>query len=208
MAEKEATPARKRGRGANPEETRQQLTDAAFLSLREDGFRGTTARAIATRASCNQAAIYYHFGGIDELLLAALEASSALRLERYRSSLEGITELPKLVDALRELYSEDSVSGHLAVLGELLGGVTANPDLREGLEASISPWLAYVEEKIGEVANTQPFGALVPVRDVADLVFSLIVGLEVRNKLDGDTKRADRLFDLAALGAAFSDLTS
>src|SRR5438093_1369574 len=57
-----------------PEETRAALVAAALETLKTEGFRGTTARAIAGRAGVNQALVFYHFGGVDELLLAALVA--------------------------------------------------------------------------------------------------------------------------------------
>ncbi len=188
-------------RKRSPAETRTQLVDAAFESLRVEGFRGTTARSIASRADCNQAAIYYHFGGIEDLLLQALLESSERRLERYRSDIDGSADLPALVAKLETLYGEDRESGHLAVMTELVGGITANPDLREGIEESTRAWLEFVEEQIRLAADRLPLGSLLPASDLADLIFSLVIGLELRNKIDGSTDRSDRLFRLAQLGA-------
>lgn len=196
---------RKRGRGADPAETRKLLTDAAFASLREDGFRGTTARSIGDRAGCNQAAIYYHFGGIEPLLLKSFEQSSQARLQRYKSAVHDTDDLVKLVSQLETLYVEDRSSGHLEVLAELVGGVTANPDLREGIEASIAPWLAFVEDKVRQATSSLPLAAAVPASDLADLIFSLVIGVELRNKLDGKPERSERLFRLASLAAALAD---
>lgn len=190
---------RKRGRGADPEQTRLTLVTAAFESLRHDGFRGTTARAIASRAQANQAAIYYHFGGIDELLLEALRQSSERRLQRYEETLSDFADLATLIDNLEMLYVEDVESGHMAVLAELMGGVTANINLRSGLAETTQPWLDFVEQRITDVASQHPMGALVPARDLADLLFSVVTGLELRNNLDGNAERAPRLFRLARL---------
>ena len=196
----EARTPRKRGRGADPEQTQAALVDAAFDSLRHDGFRATTARSIATRADCNQAAIYYHFGGIDELLVDALTHSSHRRLARYREALDGVDDLPTLLQLLQELYAEDTSSGHMAVLTELAGGVTANPNLREGIERATDGWLEFVEAKITEVAEAMNLGALAPAApDLADLLFSLVVGVELRNRIDGRDDRADRSFRLGQL---------
>ncbi len=197
-----AAPKRKRGRGADPEQTRTTLIDAAAESLRIDGYGGTTARSIAGRADCNQAAIYYHFGGMDALLIAALKRGSADRLERYRSALSVDLDLPALVTQLDELYREDRESGHLAVMAELVGGITANPDLRAGIEESTGEWLVYVEEKIAEVAATTPFGAMVPAAELADVIFSLVIGVELRSKIDGRNDRAERIFNLGKILAA------
>ena len=195
-------PPRKRGRGADTAEMRSQLVAAAFTSLLEEGFRGTTARAIAARAQCNQAAIYYHFGGIEPLLIAALTQSSERRLERYRTALVDIDDIAEVLAALETLYAEDRTEGHLGVLAELVGGITANPDLQAGIEHATGPWLDFVEQMIEASTAALPFGALVPARDVADLIFSLVIGVELRNRIDGHTERAERFFRLGAVLAA------
>lgn len=192
---------RKRGRGADPEKTRDQLVDAAIQSLLEEGYRGTTARSIAGRADCNQAAIYYHFGGIEPLLIEGLKRSSAQRLERYRESLTENETLPDLVQRLRELYVEDRASGHFALLTELLGGITASPELQAGIETTTQPWLDFIEERVAGTLSSLPFGSMLPAADLADLVFSVVVGVELRSRVDGSTDRADRLFGLAQLAA-------
>ncbi len=196
------TSPRKRGRGADPADTKTALLDAAFLALRQDGFANTTARSIATRAGCNQAAIYYHFGGIEPLLLASLAASNLRRLDRYREALAEDLDLRSLIAVLAELYDEDRACGHLAVLTELVGGTAARPELAAGIGASIEPWLSFVEEQVQRATSDLPFGAMLPAGDLADLVFSLVLGLELRNKIDGRTDRAERLFRMAGLAAA------
>ena len=196
------SPRRKRGAGADPAQTRKALADAAFDSLRYDGVRGTTARSIAERSGSNQAAIYYHFGGIEPLLLEALRQSSDRRLERYREVLDGKAaniDLVELLDALERLYEEDVKSGHMAVLAQMMGRVTTTDDLSDGLNSIIGPWISFVEDQIREVASKHPSGALVPARDLADLLLSVVTGLELRNSVDGGADRAQRLFRLARL---------
>ncbi len=202
MAATSDTRKRKRGRGADPEQTKDELVAAAISSLVEEGYRGTTARSIAARADCNQAAIYYHFGGMEPLLIEALQRSSRDRLERYETSLNHDVSLPELVDQLDALYREDRESGHFALLAELLGGITATPELRAGIEAATQPWLDFVEERVRDATASLPFGAMLPARDLADLVFSVVVGVELRNKVDGNVDRADRLFQLGRVAAA------
>lgn len=200
-----STPRRKRGRGADPQQTKTELTDAAIASLVEEGYRGTTARSIAGRADCNQAAIYYHFGGIDQLLISALKVSSEARLARYEQALNDEQTLPELVATIEELYVEDRNSGHMSLLTELVGGITASPELREGIEAATQPWLEFVEARIKHASKSVSFGNMLPSRDLADLVFSLIIGVELRNKVDGNYDRSDRLFRLGNLLAALAE---
>jgi AcrR family transcriptional regulator len=51
--------------------TRQSLIEAAGELFAENGFNGTTTRAIADRAGVTLGGIHYHFGSKEELYLAA-----------------------------------------------------------------------------------------------------------------------------------------
>ena len=66
----------RQGGSAGSEETRRALVTGAIDALRAEGFSGATAREIARRARCNQGLIFYHFGSITKLLLAALDEVS------------------------------------------------------------------------------------------------------------------------------------
>ncbi len=206
MAPSPSASKRKRGRGADPAAMRAALLDAAFASLIEDGYRNTSARSIAARADCNQAAIYYHFGGIEELLVASLRRSSDERLDRYREELDGVDTVSELLERIHALYLDDRTSGHLAALTELVGGVTANPDLRSGVSDVTEPWIEFMRAKISDVAASSPALSIVAPDDVGDLLLSIVFGLELRNKLDGRDDRADRLFTIARSVAALFDV--
>lgn len=69
--------------------TRLALLDAAEELLITKGVAGITTRKVADRAGVNQALVHYHFGTIEELLLAALERVGKRVKERsqefYRS---------------------------------------------------------------------------------------------------------------------------
>jgi AcrR family transcriptional regulator len=190
---------RRRGRAAEPGQTRRALVDAAFETVRRDGFRGATARAIAERAQCNQATIYYHFGGIPPLLVEALRVSSDRRLDRYRAALADLTGAGDVLASLEDLHGDDVASGHLTVMVELVGGITAEPALRDGIAAAIRAWLDFVVERITTTVAGTPLAPVAPVEDLADLIFSLVIGIEMRTKLDGDDTRFTRLVGLAQL---------
>ncbi len=70
--------------------TRRALVEAAVESLRIDGFSGASARAIAARAGVNQALVFYHFGSVADLLLAALDDVSARRRSRYATAVDAV----------------------------------------------------------------------------------------------------------------------
>jgi AcrR family transcriptional regulator len=62
--------------------TRKALLDAAEDLLISKGMAAITTRKVAERAGVNQALVHYHFGTIEELLLAALERVSVQVKER------------------------------------------------------------------------------------------------------------------------------
>jgi AcrR family transcriptional regulator len=62
--------------------TRRALLDAAEELLISKGLAAITTRKVAEQAGVNQALVHYHFGTIEELLLAALERVSVQVKER------------------------------------------------------------------------------------------------------------------------------
>lgn len=66
------------------EATRRALLDAAENLLITKGVADITTRKVADKAGVNQALVHYHFGTIEELLLAVLERVSGSVRERSR----------------------------------------------------------------------------------------------------------------------------
>jgi AcrR family transcriptional regulator len=194
--------AESRRRGADSAATSQRLVDAAFETVRTQGFRGATARNIAAVAECNQAAIYYHFGGIEPLLIESIRASSDRRLAAYREALDGVTAIGDILDALETLHHSDVASGHLDVLTELLGGITAEPSLGPGIRAAVMPWLEFVGASVQATTASLRYGSLVPAADIADAVFSFVIGTRIQAKFDGDTTRFTKALNMARLANA------
>ncbi len=62
--------------------TRKAFLDAAEELLVSSGAAAITTRKVAERAGVNQALVHYHFGTIEELLVAALERVSVQVKER------------------------------------------------------------------------------------------------------------------------------
>src|SRR5688572_31369531 len=84
--------------------TAQTIVKAALETVREEGFAGASSRAIARRGGFNQALIFYHFGSLEGLLVAALRQTSEQRLARYRAAIGPIDTLEELVPAMADLW--------------------------------------------------------------------------------------------------------
>jgi len=178
---------------------------AAVRTLAAEGFAGTSARAIARTGGFAPGVIYYHFDDLEDLLLAALDHTSALRLARYRDELAGLADAGELVRRLRSLYAEDLADGHIAAVQELVAGAASSRRLGPAIVERLRPWLELTEDVAGRFLAGSPLAAVAPARDVAFAVVSLYLGLEALSHLDGDRSRAEGLFAAAELAAGLFD---
>ena len=184
------------------DETKAKIIDAALETLRTEGIAGASARAIGRTGSFNQALIFYHFASLNDLLLAAVDELSARRVERYRDRIDGITTLGELVTVAAELHHEDARQGHITVLAQMLAGSTTNPELKGPLAERFRPWTELVEGAIARVVEETPYASVVPVADLAFVVTSLFMGIELTTSLEPDGDRAESLFRTVGLMAS------
>ena len=143
-------------------DTKQRLVEAALATIKQEGYGGTTARAIAGRAGVNQALIYYYFGDIKSLLLAALDETSARRMGSYEALLEKVETVEDLVQMARDIYREDLAAGHVTVLSELIAGSLQHPELGPEVLKRLRPWVDFAEQSIAKVTRDTVLETLVP----------------------------------------------
>jgi AcrR family transcriptional regulator len=179
--------------GGSSASTRAALVAGAIAALREVGFAGASARQIARRAGCNQALIFYHFGSVPDLLVAALEEISALRMTAYRGLLDRNGSIADLVDAARAIFTEDLDAGHMTVLVEMISGAQSVPGLGERISACLEPWREFAETAVRDVLASAPIK--LPADQAAHALVAGILGLELLAHLDGDRTSALALFD-------------
>jgi AcrR family transcriptional regulator len=182
------------GRSAN---TRHALVGAAIETLKEHGFAGASARAISERAGLNQGLIFYHFGTVANLLLAALDAVSDDRMVRFSTAVENVSSPTELMDVAAQIYREDLDTGHVTVLVEMIAGASSTPGLGAEVAARIVPWLTFTKDAIDKSFGDSPFASLLPAEDVAYTIVALFLGLEMLTHLDGDRQRALAIFGRA-----------
>jgi len=195
--------------GSRPEKstTRAALIAGAIEALREVGFAGASAREIAGRAECNQALVFYHFGSVNELLLAALDDVSARRLAAYTDIVERASTITELIDSARAIFSEDLDAGHVAVLVEMITGAQSTPGLGEQVAARLAPWRDFAESAVRQALTGSPLALVLPAKEIAHAVVAGFLGLELLASLDGDRAAALALFDRARLVSGLLDLT-
>ena len=180
------------------EETKERLLEAAAHTLRTEGYAGTSARTIAKAAGCNSALVFYHFGGVDPLLLAALDRSSQQRMAAHREAAARAKTLEELVEAATTIYRTDLEGGHITLFTELVGASIARPELREEIVARAEPWIDFVEQTLERVIGGSPLASLMPPRDLAYAAITFYLGVNLFTHLDADRTRTAALFGLAA----------
>jgi AcrR family transcriptional regulator len=176
------------------DETRARIVEAALQTIRDEGMAGASARAIARAGGFNQALIFYHFGSVNEVLLAAVERISERRMARYQERLEGVRTLSELVAVGAVCHGEDVEEGTIKVLAQMLAGASASTELGRRLRGFFDPWVRLVEDAIARVVAGTPYENVVPERDLAVGVVSLFIGIELLSQLDDDRSSNESLF--------------
>ena len=182
---------------AGSEESRRALVRGAVEALRDVGYAGASAREIARRAGCNQGLVFYYFGSVPNLLLAALDEVSETRRLRYQEAVDRASGLAGLVDTAQAVFEEDLDAGHIAVLAEMIAGATSTPGLAPEVAARIAPWRSFAADAVGGVLDGTSLPALVEPDLLAHAIVALYLGLEMLAHLDGDRAPAIALFDRA-----------
>jgi AcrR family transcriptional regulator len=190
------------------EVTRARLREAALATVRELGIAGVSARTVASRAGCNQAAIYYHFGSLYGLLTDASLRATEERVATYRDRLAQVTAVPELVDVAAELHAEEHRLGNVTVLAQMLAGAQAEPELRAPVAAAIRTWTIEVERTLRRLLAGSVLEDIVDVPALARAISAAFVGIELVDGVEGDGSipTLDGVAQLAGLVQVVLDL--
>jgi AcrR family transcriptional regulator len=173
---------------------RERVLQTAVRALAADGFARTTARSIAALGGFAPGVIYYYFADLDALHRSALEFTSRDREERYRQLVVGVPNAVTLVQRLRELYREDSESGHIGAIQELISAARPGTSLAGSVTEHTKRWEALAEDVLRSLLRGSPLARLVKPPVVARAVVSYYLGLQTLTYLDGDTSRPEAAF--------------
>ena len=135
-------------RGTQSADVRAALVSAAIDALRETGYAGASAREIARRAGCSQALVFYHYGSVNDLLLAALDEVSSRRMAAYRSMLADATTATALAASARRILTADLDAGYVRVLVEMMTAAHSVPGLGEQVALRLAPWRELTEQAV------------------------------------------------------------
>lgn len=182
-------------RTSSGEETRAKIVQATLETLKAEGIVGTSARVIARNGDFNQALIFYHFGSVDEVIVAAVAEMSRRRMERHQHRLAEVSSLTELLSVARELHSDDIVADNMTVLTQAFAGASGHPELGPKLYSELEPWSAMVADTIDRVLGDVPMAAAIDKTHLAQAISALFLGIELLEDLDPERASADGLFD-------------
>lgn len=182
--------------------TRARIIEAAIETVRREGIVGTSARAIAATGDVAPGLLFYHFGSVTEVLVAAGEELAARRVQRYDDGLRDVATAADLVRVARALHTEDVSAGHTRVLVQLLAATASDPELGPRLARAFTPWIDLVHRTLDRVVGRSPARSLFPTQDGAHALTALFLGLELLAQLGGDFARDEHVFDAFDRSAA------
>jgi AcrR family transcriptional regulator len=185
--------------------TKLQIAEAALETLKSMGFAGASARAIAHQGQFNQALIFYHFGSVHTLLLAAFDLISDRRMQEYGPLIEAAVSAPELARLARRIYDDDLERGYVTALGEMVAGGVSDPVLGAEVAARIEPWIELVARKLEQLLEGSPLRSVVAAPELAFGVVASYFGVDMLSHLQHDRSRADSLLDLAERIADLAD---
>lgn len=188
--------------------TRDRIAEAALESLKQNGFGGSSTRAIGTLGGFNPALIHYYFGSLHGLLLAALERASEERLARHRARLEDASSLADLIDALDVIYREDRESGFIRVASEMVAGSVANPELGPRVVELMQPWIELAEQGAERALRGSPFAGFASPRELATAAVTFYLGTNLMTQLVPEEAGIDELLATARRLAPLLDATA
>ena len=136
-------------RQRQPEVSRSEILDAALACFTERGYHQTSIDAIADRARLSKGAIYWHFAGKRELLLALVDRSQ----QQMESLARAVEAAPDWRAALAVLFAQapEQIAHQLPLLRVSLEFVAQGPQdegLRERAERKLNRWEHVVAEQL------------------------------------------------------------
>jgi AcrR family transcriptional regulator len=165
-------------------ETRERLQRAALAAIREDGIAGLSARSIASRADINQALIFYHYGGVFDLLEKAAQASVEDAVERYRQQFDAAESFGQLLTAGRQLHDQERAAGNVAVMAQLTAAAHLDAGLAAAARRCLGRWVDALEPTVRRLLRDSPLDGLVDHRGLARAVSAGFIGLELYDGVD------------------------
>jgi AcrR family transcriptional regulator len=167
--------------------TRQRLLEAAIECLASLGWTGTTVAVVAERAGVSRGAAQHHFRTREELVTAAVEYGTEIRLEQLRGLASHRLSTMEVLTLLAEMFISPLFRASLQLW------VAASSD------AALRDQVLPLEARVGREAHRVTIEVLGAdesrpgVRESVQATLDLVRGLGLADLLTDDTPRRTRL---------------
>ncbi|WP_067500172.1 TetR/AcrR family transcriptional regulator [Actinoplanes sp. TFC3] len=165
-------------------DTRDRLIDSAIETLRTRGIAGTSARTIAAAAGANQALIFYHFGGMEDLLAEACRRTTERQVAKYRDRFATAGSLRELLAVGREMHAGQQAEGNVAVLAQLLAAGQTDPALGKVTADGLALWVNEIEAVLVRLLRDSPLADIVDPPSLSRAISAAFIGLELYEGVD------------------------
>lgn len=179
------------------QDTKAALVDAGLRLIGTAGYADITARSLAEEANCNSALVFYHFGSVDEVLLAGLKKASEQRLARYKTALAKVDSPTAGLKAVKKLWQTDNAAADVGAIRELVANQAFTKNHREQVNAELAPWFAFVEAQVKAHAADNPILAFMKAKDIAFCLIAFAMGIETLQQISPNKQSVNALFGSA-----------
>ena len=174
-------------------ETQQQLMAAALEVMGTKGMEGATARAIADQAGVNQSLIFYHFGSVTQLLIAAVNDMSDTRFAVYEIALSKATTIDDLLKITFEVFEEDRHGPSYVVLSQMVSGAQNVAEIATALEPLFEKFIALTKTSLQRILGDIELPVGLTFDDIAIGIISLFLGVRLIGSIPKYDNNVDSL---------------
>ena len=174
-------------------ETQQQLMAAALEVMGTKGMEGATARAIADQAGVNQSLIFYHFGSVTQLLIAAVNDMSDTRFAVYEIALAKATTIDDLLKITFEVFEEDRHGPSYVVLSQMVSGAQNVAEIATALEPLFEKFIALTKTSLQRILGDIELPVGLTFDDIAIGIISLFLGVRLIGSIPKYDNNVDSL---------------
>lgn len=175
--------------------TQQHLMKAALDLISDKGIDGATARAIADKAGVNQSLVFYYFGSVTGLVIAAVSDMSARRFTTYQESLAGVDTIAEATTKLFDVFVDDRKSCSFMILSQFVAGAQNNDEIAAAVEQVFTPWITLTHDTLVRVLSNAKLPNDISYDDVSMALMSLFMGVQFMASIPAYENRVEELIE-------------
>jgi len=149
----------RRERGA----TRAAIIEAGRIALLKDGFARLSSRRVAEVAGVPVSQIHYHFGSMQQLVLAILADQNQRLLDRQVQLFATPDPLWRQWERACEFLEQDLESGYVRILQEMIAAGWSDPEVAASVRVLLGGWYGLLAdvarreaERLGDLGPFTP----------------------------------------------------